>query len=319
MRTLGVNSFATRVGEALRSSACVPIKPWAILNPDLFAMKVTAFHLAGKVEEAARSYFSNSFVFASRKIDIERTVDFRKGNASVVFFVMDGPDRVPMGGLEINTIQERDRKVAFQCRSTILPSGEVERFFVIMPEDSEQYSQYTRIAGILSKKWDKAMDAYLPKNEEAPQEVEAPKSLDDEYASLTPEEIEAITGVKPEPKGAPAQDKAAAAPVAGGDDMSVPDAASEEEIQRLMGMMMSGEQPAPGADKDASPIMSMEEIEALAKQAREEPAAAAGTKVAKPEPVAETDKPQEPADAEPSAADVMSAEDIWKQINNGGK
>jgi len=270
-------------------------------------MKVTAFHLAGKVEEAARSYFSNSFVFSSRKIDVERTVDFRKGSASVAFFVMDGPDRVPMGGLEINTIQERDHKVAFQCKSTILPSGDVERFFLIMPEDAEQYSQYTRIAGMLSSRWDKAMDSYLPKHEELPQQVEAPKTLDDEYASLTPEEIEAITGVKPEPRGAAPAGAPAAAPAAAADaDMPVPDAASEEEIQRLMGMMMSGEQPAPGgAGKDASPIMSMEEIEAMARQSREEAPGGAPAPASKPQA------------AEAPAEDAMSAEDIWKQINSG--
>jgi hypothetical protein len=280
-------------------------------------MKVTAFHLAGKVEEAARSYFSNSFVFSSRKVDVDRTVDFRKGNASVAFFVKDGPDRVPMGGLEINTIQERDDKVAFQCKSTILPSGEVEKFFVIMSENAEQYSQYTRIAGILTNKWDKAIDAYLPKNEEAPQAVEAPKSLDDEYASLTPEEIEAITGVKPEPQGAPKTDKAPAAPSAPQSaDVSVPDAASEAEIQKLMGMMMSGEQTAPGgAGKDASPIMSMDEIEALAKQAREAEAGAQGAGA--PNVAASPSEAAPDKAAEATNADTMSAEDIWKQINNG--
>jgi hypothetical protein len=309
-------------------------------------MKVTAFHLVGKVEEAARSYFSNSFVFSSRKVDVERTVDFRKGSASLAFFVKDGPERVPMGGIEINTIQERDRKVAFQCRSTILPSGDTERFFLILPEDVEQYSQYTHIASMLSDKWDKGIDAYLPKHEEMPQEKqEAPKSLDDEYASLSPEEIEAITGVKPAPKGA-ASAAAAPAPVtaAPANDIPAPDAASEEEIQKLMGMMMSGEaQPAaPGpTGGDAGQIMSMEEIEALAKQVRETPeggasgaapAANAGTvpapapaaapapAVEQPAaPVAAPAVPVAPAAEKPAEkpSDEMSAEDIWKQINSG--
>ena len=305
-------------------------------------MKVTAFHLVGKVEEAARSYFSNSFVFSSRKVDIERTVDFRKGAASLAFFVKDGPERVPMGGIEINTIQEKDRKVAFQCRSTILPSGDTERFFLILPEDVEQYSQYTLIASKLSDKWDKGVDAYLPKHEEMPQEKqEAPKSLDDEYASLSPEEIEAITGVKPAPKGAaPAAAAPAPAEAAPAGDIPAPDAASEEEIQKLMGMMMSGEaQPAaPGAaGGDAGQVMSMEEIEALAKQVRDTPEGGApaaapsanvapAPAVAAPAPAAEQSAAPAPAaaPAAPAAekpadkpADEMSAEDIWKQINSG--
>lgn len=276
-------------------------------------MKITAFHLAGKVEEAVRSYFSNSFVFSSRRTEVERVVDFRKGSASVAFFVLDGPERVPMGGLEISTIQEKDGKVAFQCKSTILPSGESEKFFMILPEDVEQYSQYTKLASVLSNKWDKAMDAYLPRHEEAPaQATEGPQSLEDEYASLSPEEIEAITGVKPEPK-APVGAAASGGPSAGaGDDIPAPDAASEEEIQRLMGMMMSGEQPVPGAKKEEPAMMSMEEIEALAREV------SGGQNEAGDASAANQASTASAASAASTAEDdAMSAEDIWKQINSG--
>lgn len=273
-------------------------------------MKVTAFHLANKVEEAVRSYFSNSFMFSSRTVDVERTVDFRKGNAALQFYLHDGDEIVPMGGIEFATIQERDDKMAFQCRYTILPSNVSRQFFTIMPSNAEQYIQYARFAEIMSKSWDKDMNAYLPKNGEGvPQVVEAPKTLDDEYASLTPEEIEAITGVKPEPKGASAAPVKTAKEQAD-DAQGIVDAASEEEIQRLMGMMMGGGQPEvdaaaeapvePAASSD-SPMMSMEEIEALAKSVQQQGDV----------------KAEVPAKTEAESADAMSAEDIWKQINGG--
>jgi len=247
-------------------------------------MKVTAFHLAGKVEEAARSYFSNSFVFASRTVDVDRVFDFRKGTATVQFFVHDGPERVPMGGIEFFTIQERENKIALQCRTSVLPSEKNKQFFLILPSDVEQYSQYTRLADMLSKEWDRDVNSYLPKFEDAPPPPAAPQSVEDEYESLTPEEIEAITGVKPGPKTAVPEAKKSAAPE---------DAASDDEIQRLMGMMMGGgaahkeEAPSPGG-------MSMEEIEALTRDVQ--------------------NQAPKPARTE---ADEMSAEDIWKQINGG--
>ncbi|GEM_PF-5829279 len=247
-------------------------------------MKVTAFHLAGKVEEAARSYFSNSFVFSSRTIDVERTFDFRKGSAALQFFLHDGDERVPMGGMEFVTIQDRDNKIALQCRTSVLPAERSQQLFMILPSDVEQYSQYTRLAGILGKEWEKDVDAYLPKNDTTPLPAvpETPPTVDDEYASLTPEEIEAITGVKPSaPAPAPKNAPQASAGASGDDD-----------VQRLVDMMSAG------AAKEESPSeapMSLEEIEALARQGQE---------------------PEAPAKKDEGPLE-MNVEDIWKQINGG--
>jgi hypothetical protein len=248
-------------------------------------MKVTAFHLAGKVEEAARSYFSNSFVFSSRTIDVERTFDFRKGSAALQFYIHDGDERVPMGGMEFVTIQDRDNKIALQCRTSVLPAERNQQLFMILPSDAEQYSQYTRLAGILGKEWEKDVDAYLPKNDTTPLPAvsEAPPTVDDEYASLTPEEIEAITGVKPSAAAAPAP-KAASQSSAG-------PAAGDDDVQRLVDMMSAGAQ----TEAEAPAPLSMEEIEALARQGQE---------------------PEAPAKKDEGPLE-MNVEDIWKQINGG--
>ncbi|MFA5257332.1 MAG: hypothetical protein WC360_04215 [Opitutales bacterium] len=258
-------------------------------------MKVTAFYLANKVEEAARSYFSNSFVFSSRTIDVERSVDFRLGRASLQFFVhVDEQDRIPMGGMVFASVQEKDNKAAFQCRYHILPSGESKEFFLMMGADSEQYVHYSNLAQILRKHWEKKIDAYLPKGEEVPVMSDQPQSVEDEYDSLSPEEIEAITGVRPEPKAA------APAAVASKEPTSVHEQASEDEIQRLMGMMMGG-----GAQEPPSgPTFSMDEIEALTREAQQKDAGR-GRK---------SDADDKPATEE---SDIMSAEDIWKQISGG--
>ncbi len=247
-------------------------------------MKVTAFHLAGKVEEAARSYFSNSFVFSSRKIDVERTFDFRKGSAALQFYLHDGDERVPMGGMEFVTIQDRDNKIALQCRTSVLPAERNQQLFMILPSDAEQYSQYTRLAGLLGKEWEKDVDAYLPKNETTPLPAapETPPTVDDEYASLTPEEIEAITGVKPSAQ-APAT-KAASQSSKGPE-------AGDDDVQRLVDMMSAGA----SAPAEAPAQFSMEEIEALARQGQE--------------PEAPEKKDEGPLE--------MNVEDIWKQINGG--
>jgi hypothetical protein len=248
-------------------------------------MKVTAFHLAGKVEEAARSYFSNSFVFSSRTIDVERTFDFRKGSAALQFYLHDGDERVPMGGMEFVTIQDRDNKIALQCRTSVLPAERNQQLFMILPSDVEQYSQYTRLAGILGKEWEKDVDAYLPKNETTPLPAapEAPPTVDDEYASLTPEEIEAITGVKPSAPATPAP-KAASQSSAG-------PAAGDDDVQRLVDMMSAGAH----TEAEAPAPLSMEEIEALARQGQE---------------------PEAPANKDEGPLE-MNVEDIWKQINGG--
>jgi hypothetical protein len=266
-------------------------------------MKVTAFHMANKVEEAVRSHLLNSFVFSSRKIDVERTADFRNNVSTIQFYLHDGDERVPMGGMEFVQIADTANKVALQCRCNVLPADVSQQFFLILPSDAEQYAQYTRLAELLHKQWDKDVNAYLPKNEEAPQAAqEAPKSLDDEYASLSPEEIEEITGVKPQPKTAQIVAKASPVPTMDTGDLNT---ASEDEIKRLMGMMMGAPDAKADAPADAqtsATAMSMEEIEALARevsQQKDAPATAAEQK--------KTEAPEE----------QLSAEDIWRQINGG--
>jgi hypothetical protein len=266
-------------------------------------MKVTAFHMANKVEEAVRSHLLNSFVFSNRKIDVERTADFRNNISTLQFFLRDGDERVPMGGMEFVQIADTANKVALQCRCNVLPADISQQFFLILPSDAEQYAQYTRLAELLHKQWDKDVNAYLPKNEEIPQVAqEAPKSLDDEYASLSPEEIEEITGVKQAPKTAKAVAMSPAAAMTTGDLNT----ASENEIKRLMGMMMGEPAAQPGAHGVA---MSMEEIEALAREVSQNVGKEAPAK-AEPAPVAVAKKAEEP-EAQ------MSAEDIWRQINGG--
>ena len=165
----------------------------------------------------------------------------------------------------------------------------------MMGADSEQYVHYSNLAQILRQHWEKKIDAYLPKGEPAPVMSDEPQSVEDEYDSLTPEEIEAITGVRPEPK--------TAAPAAAPEAPSQDEQASEDEIQRLMGMMMGSvgkEEPEPASGG----TLSMDEIEALAREARQQEQEASDRK---------SDAPDKPAEE----SDAMSAEDIWKQISGG--
>jgi hypothetical protein len=265
-------------------------------------MKVTAFHLANKVEEAARSYFSNSFVFSSRLVDVERIVDFNAGTAALQFFVHDGEqERVPMGGIEFATVQERDHKVAFQCRYNIQPSDFSRQFFMMLPAESEPYAQYARLAELLTKQWDKDVAAYLPKHEAPPPPPPEPMSVDDEYGSLTPEEIEAITGVKPEPKSA--------APAQAEEKASAQAQADEDEIARLMNMMAAGPQAAAADDPNAP--MSLEQIEALAREVQQQEAPKRREPIMKPAPA------KAAKEAPASQEDDLSAEQIWKQLTGG--
>jgi hypothetical protein len=264
-------------------------------------MRVTAFHMANKVEEAVNSYFLNSMVFSGRKIDVERTSDFRNNVASLQFFLHDGEERIPMGGIEFIMIAEQSGKVAIQWKSNILPSAVVNQAFLILSSSQEHYEQYAKLSDVLRKGWEKDVSAYLPKNEEPPPPVEeAPKSVDDEYASLSPEEIEAITGVKPEPKAAspvPAKQEQAA---------EATEVAGEEEIKKLMGMMINT--PAQSGDKTgAAPVMSEADIAALAKEVQKQAE----------EPAVPVEKKPDEAKKEEAADDEMSAEEIWKQINGG--
>jgi len=220
--------------------------------------------MANKVEEAARSYFLNSFVFSSRKIDVERTSDFRNNIASIQFYLRDGDERVPMGGIEFITIAEQSGKIAIQWKSSVLPANVSQQAFLILSSNQEHYDQYSKLAEVLKKDWEKDVNSYLPKNEEAPQQVqEAPKTVEDEYASLSPEEIEAITGVRP---GSDTPESAVSKE--GGQEDSV----DEEEIRRMMGMRDQADAPSvPGPvvretpsvakkDDSVSDEMSAEEI-----------------------------------------------------------
>jgi hypothetical protein len=173
---------------------------------------------------------------------------------------------------------------------------------MIISSGKEQYEEYTKLADVLKKGWEKDVNSYLPKNEEAPPPVvEAPKTVEDEYASLSPEEIEAITGVRPEPKGS--------APAAASD--TKPDeSASDDDIMRIMGMVNAPtakheEAPAPPASD--SGMLSEAEIAALASKVAKQSSDAATTENAATPPA----KKEEPP------AEEMSAEDIWRQINGG--
>ena len=290
----------------------MPIKTWAVVFSASF-MRITAFHMASKVEEAVRSYFLNSFVFASRKIDVERTADFRNHIASLQFFLHDGEEIVPMGGIEFSMIAEQSGKVAIQWKSKVLPAETANRAFMILSSGEEHCTEYTALADILKKQWEKDINSYLPKNEEAPPPVEeAPKSVEDEYASLSPEEIEAITGVRPETPAANQSIEEVKQKV----DTLDTDAASEEEIKRLMGMMMNNptESNAGAKPADSGSGMSEEEIAALAKdvQQQAEKTVDSSTASETTAPVPETEGKEEAA-----AEDQMSAEEIWRQINGG--
>ncbi len=268
-------------------------------------MKVSSFHLAGKVEESVRSYLSNSFVFSTRNVEVDRVVDFRAGQTSLQFFMTDdNGERMPMGGMDFATVQERDGKIAFQCRMNVQPSGYVKQFFLMMGAESEQYVHYSNLAELLRKQWEKNIEAYLPKGGDGmpmmPIAATSEHDPDDEYEGLTPEEIEAVTGVRPQPKGVsaqprfmPAEDK----------PLSAKEQADEDEIARLMSMMSGIAQES---SKEESGNMSMDEIEALAREvSAPPPAPSRGPKSKAKDP--------EPAQAE----DIMSAEDIWKQITGG--
>jgi hypothetical protein len=281
----------------------MPIKPWTGSYSVSCIMKVTSFHMANKVEEAVQSYFINSFVFSSRKIDVERTADFRNNVTTLQFFLHDGDERVPMGGIEFLTIAEQGEKIAIQWRSNILPAGTTNHSFMILSSGRDQYEEYTKLADILKKGWEKDINSYLPKNEELPPPVvEAPKTVEDEYASLSPEEIEAITGVKPEPKGAPS---------AAAKEEKHDESASDDDIKRIMGMVNSSpaikHEDKPAAASPASETLSEAEIAALAHEVAGQSTGSATTENVEPPP----------AKREESSSEEMSAEDIWRQINGG--
>lgn len=271
-------------------------------------MKVTAFHMVNKVEEAAHSYFSNSLIFGSQTVHAERMVNFRRGHASLHFFLDRGEDaeRVSMGGLDIESVQERDNKVAFQCRLTIQPTGESQQFFLMVTASREPFSQYTRIVDLLRVRWERNMNAYLPKGEDGMPALPAQPDEDDEYEGLTAEEIEAVTGSRPAPRGTAAKSTAptrsAPQPEPAGD---TEEHLSADDIQRLMGMALGGGDGAPGAADDHDPtsgMMSLEDIEALTREFQPEPAKPNKSKAAPPPEEEETE---------------LSAEDIWKQITGG--
>lgn len=255
-------------------------------------MKVTAFHMVNKVEEAARSYFSNSLLFGSRKVEAERVADFRKGRAAIQFFLNDGEDeeRICMGGMEFEAIQEKENKVAFQCRYSIQPSGHSRQFFLMVPAHREPYSHYVKLVDLLRARWEKDVHAYLPKDNEgnAIMPSSGDSGEDDEYEGLSADEIEAITGVRPssksdsrEPPSSPSQNL------------------DEDDIARLMGELGATET-QPQQEEAAS--LSMDEIEALAREVAAESAATEENSVASEEAAPETE---------------LSAEDIWKQITGG--
>jgi len=155
---------------------------------------------------------------------------------------------------------------------------------------------------LLRVRWEKNMQAYLPMGEDGMPVIPEQPAADDEYEGLTPEEIEAVTGSRPQPK-------AAARPVA---RQPEPGPAPEEQLsadalQRLMGLALGGSEPEPApADDPTSGMMSLDEIEALTQQFNKpaEPKPSARRPAAKPQPAEE-------------AETELSAEDIWRQISGG--
>jgi hypothetical protein len=231
-------------------------------------MRVTAFHLIQKIEEAAASYFSNSMIFSSQDVETERFVNFRRQSAALSFYLErrkgGEKERIDMGSLAVETIQERDEKIAFQCRMNILPSGQEKEFFVLLPTDREAYAEYMNFIDRMKVYWERNAQHYLPEMDEEEQAAFTAKTSntgggsnsgyafmqDDEYEGLTPEEIEAVTGVRPGAKEPP---KTA------GDNLSM------DEIAALTGGLF-------GAPEDASGGggLSQAEIEALSAQHSEE-------------------------------------------------
>lgn len=255
----------------LRKSSLVKVRnrlSWAIWRPiKALPMKVTAFHLIQKIEEAASSYFSNSMIFSSQDVETERFVNFRRQSAAVSFYFerrKDGEmERVDMGSLAVETIQERDEKVAFQCRMNILPGGYEKEFFVLLPADREAYAEYMNFIDRMKVQWERNAQHYLPDLEMDELGTSMGSSSggsgggggssayafmqDDEYEGLTPEEIEAVTGVRP---GAPSK-----SPKTAGDALSM------DEIAALTGG---------GFEDDDGGGLSQEEIEALSAAHSEE-------------------------------------------------
>jgi len=301
-------------------------------------MKVTAFHLVNKIEEASQSYFSNSMIFSSQKIGTSRLVNFRSEQAGLKFYIDNGSEdeNIEMGTIAIETIQEKEDKIAFQCSYEVQPTGAREDFFVLLPSDREAYAQYMEFIDRLKKHWEKQPQYYLPAMD-ANSSIEEESSqnlpeMDDEYEGLTPEEIEAVTGVRP---GAPSSDS------------SAEDAISAEELAALTG---AGEEETSSNDDN----MSMEDLESLIASSPEEDEATPDESV-KSEPeeelseddiaamlggddssaseeepanMAETSPSTEVAETESSSTKKtestqeegeleMSAEDIWKQISGG--
>jgi hypothetical protein len=299
-------------------------------------MKVTAFHLVNKIEEASQSYFSNSMIFSSQKIGTSRLVNFRDEQAGLTFYIDNGSEdeNIEMGTIAIETIQEKEDKIAFQCSYEVQPTGARDDFFMLLPSDREAYAQYMEFIDRLKKHWEKQPQYYLPAMD-ANSSIEEDSSqalpeMDDEYEGLTPEEIEAVTGVRP---GA-----ASSSPTE--------DAISAEELAALTG---AGDEETSSNDDN----MSMEDLESLIASSPEEDEAATAepekseseeelseddiaamlggnadskeeesVDVAEPDPaaeVAETESPPaEQAEATQEEGELeMSAEDIWKQISGG--
>ncbi|MBN2068972.1 MAG: hypothetical protein JW739_04980 [Opitutales bacterium] len=289
-------------------------------------MKVTAFHLINKIEEASKSYFSNSMLFSGQKIGTRRVVDFHNEQVGLDFFVNRAPkgENVDMGSLAIETVQERDNKVAFQCRMEVLPSGDTESFFILLPSDREAYAEYMGFINRFKAYWEKQADKYLPPvDPNAIQDDSSSMSAfaDDEYEGLTPEEIEAVTGVRPGASSKPASDdvmsddELAALTGTGMPQESEPEPMSMDDLESLIAGSQDNAQESP--TEDEAHELSEDDIASLlgdvSAPAAVEPEAE--TPAEEPEPL-----PQKTAEkAEESAGEEveMSAEDIWKQISGG--
>jgi hypothetical protein len=295
-------------------------------------MKVTAFHLINKIEEASQSYFSNSMIFSSQKIGTDRIVDFRNQQAALTFFIDNGSEdeNIEMGSIAVETVQEKEEKIAFQCSCDIQPSGFHDDFFMLLPSNREAYAQYMEFIDRMKKHWEKQPQHYLPSMDSSTALEDSSSSafpdMDDEYEGLTPEEIEAVTGVRP---GA-SEDTSVSDDVISADELAAltgaeddnasdsDDNMSMEDLESLISSSQDDDESA--ADESESQELSEGDIASMLGGLDEESAPPESQTEELPE---ESSAPVEEKTEDKSASTEgegeleMSAEDIWKQISGG--
>jgi len=124
-------------------------------------MRVTAFHVVRRIEEAALEYFSTAPLFQGREIVTSRLVDFRRGTAGIQFFLQDTDACV--GGLEVDTVQEDEEKVAFQCRFVVKPSGVNGQHFLMNRVNREPDELCQKLLQSMVRAWEADSNEYATK------------------------------------------------------------------------------------------------------------------------------------------------------------